>query len=210
MGFIQDRTPRPASRRILSDCVRIAVLDINGNNVNIGEFDSFSATHKDTLRTFRPVGELAELSLVTQGGWELSFSGGKIDWKLARLVGQHESYANPDHGGEVPVSPNIFLYKIANIAPLYSVEHTTMYYDGSQDTWIYEDVTLYNYSTNVDGDLAEVKESIKGYAARRKPSNETFILDDILAPLAQYHVEQAISKLIKERYTPKAKFGPAF
>lgn len=191
---------KPGEKRILSDHVRISVKDQRNHLVRVGEFDSFDATKQDSVRKFKPVGETYEIGLLHEGGWELTFSGGKVDWNLARLMSLQEAYMNDKSDNQRPFSLNPDAFNVRNITPLYNVEHTTVYYDGSTDTYVYEDVILHNFSTKVSNDLAEVNESVKGFAPRRRMSEDTFIVDVLLFPSAQYVVQDIVTKLQQDKY----------
>lgn len=198
---------KPGQRRIISDRVRLRVRTQNGKSVNIGEFDSFSATQQDSIRKFKPCGETRELQRYSPGGYDISIAGGKVDWSLARHMNQQELFVNKHSSHDLPLADQLleaFTGPIASkavlISPLFEIEQTFIYYDGSVETYIYEDVTFYNYAINIDSDLSEVKEAVKAFSPRKKVSGETFYLSEILNPTAAILVQNMVTDLQKNRY----------
>lgn len=210
---LQGVASKYGQKRLLSDRTRIFVKS-EGKIVRVGEFDTFSVTHRDSVRTFKPVGETREIAILQEAGYDLSFSGGKVDWNLARLLHKQELFYNtrkPGEGkgiastfGDFSVLPqNDIHYKVSHVAPKFEVEHTIFHYNGSIETYIYEDVTLYGYQIDVNGDLEQIRESVKGHSPRKTRSGSTFIVEEALNPGPFFVVENIISNLLETNYNNK-------
>lgn len=210
MGFLDYANAiasKYGQKRILSDRVRIFVKS-EGKHVKVGEFDSFSVTDKEAVRIFKPVGSTREISLITPGGHDLAFSGGKVDWTLARLMHRQELMTNAHKIEDVIAAPivgyNIFdltyIEKAVNIAPKFEVEHTITHYNGNIESFIYEDTMLFGYSIEQSADLGVVTESVKGFSPRKTRNGITFINDELLKPSANAVVENMVAQLIKNEY----------
>ena len=210
-NFIQ----KPGQKRLLSDRVRIFVKS-EGKIIRVGELDSFSATKRDNIRTFRPCGETREIAQLEDRGWDLSFSGGKVDWNLARLLHKQELLFNSRKPSEGAIGAPSFLgiglpgmgtidNKIVHIEPKFDVEHSIIHFNGSMESYIYEDVVLYNYSIDIGSDLEPIKETFKGHSPRKTRAGSTFIVDELITPGAASVVDGLISSILENERSNSGK-----
>lgn len=136
--------------RALSSSATITVKDpIIGVEIKIGEVDKFSAKSTSSIIKSRPIGTALETTQYKYGGYDLSFSGGKIDWELANLLHAQDTIARSI--GE---------------CPKFTVEQRIVFYDGHVETYLYNNVILSGYGVDINsGD--EIQESFSGYATER-------------------------------------------
>ena len=114
------------------------------------EVDRFSAKNNDELKKSRPLGETTHASHTVHMGWDLEFEAGKNNWNLSCFFQAQDEQMRK--GGRRP---------FARV-----VERVT-HLDGSDETWVYEEVSLFGYNEDIGSQTDEIKEKFSGYAKRR-------------------------------------------
>ena len=135
--------------RILGSMVKLQVYGPNGP-VNLAELDSFSADDQSELKKFRPLGQVKPHGQVIYGGYNLSFKGAKIDdsWDAVQL-GNDEALLN------------------GQAAPRYRIVDTTTWFNGTAETWVYDNVILYGFKVDKANAGDEIKQDFTGFAEIR-------------------------------------------
>ena len=142
--------------RVLGSSAVILLKGADGTEVNIGEVDKFSAKEMGDLKKSRPLGKTQYASNYDCQGYELSFDGGKVDWKLAALF---QAQAQQHAGG--------------GRSPYFTVVQTIKFFDGSEEKYEYTDVTIYDYNIDAGGSGDEVTEKFTGFAASRSAMSDS-------------------------------------
>lgn len=124
----------------------ISVNDQNGNKIDIGEVNKFSVKELGELKKSRAIGEHAVTATKTFEGYDLSFEGGKVDWKLAQLLHKADDQ----------------IYKFNARAPYFQVTQKIKYYNGVEETYTYENVILHGYNMDIDAN-DEIMEKFEGF-----------------------------------------------
>jgi hypothetical protein len=199
--FAKGIVKKPGQKRILSDRTTISVKS-NGKVIRIGDLDNFTVSSRDSIRVFRPVGETREYAQYESRGYDISFSGGKVDWQLARLLHKQEFLFNNRKAGQQDIPIELFLETnnlkdMRFINPVFEIEHTVNHYNGNIESWVYEEVTLYGYSLTVDGDLEQLKESAKGFSPTRSRGGGSLYIDESLPFGAASVVDRIILDALK-------------
>lgn len=132
-----------------------------GLDIQIGEIDGFSAKSTTSINKSRPIGASIETAQIRYGGFELSFKGGKVDWHLAKLLHAQDT-----------------LLRTIGVAPVFTIEQTVKYFDGSKEIFSYPNSVIFGYEFNADGADNELGENFSGFASYRIdldniPQNET-------------------------------------
>lgn len=170
----------PGKKRVLSNNAQIYFRDLNGGKILLGELDNFTFKNRDEIIIKKPAGFLHELVVgYKPGGWDLEFSGGKVDWKLMRyMVRQANITQFKDDGSEEPKLDTIKKTKM--IPASLDIEYTVYHYGGTIEQWIFTDVRLFNFQGVVNGDMVEIVESMKGFAPKCVPGGQYFAIDEAL------------------------------
>lgn len=124
----------------------ISVKDQNGNRIDIGEVSKFSVKELGELKKSRAIGEHSVTSTKTFEGYDLSFEGGKVDWKLAQLLHKADDR----------------IYTFSDRSPYFQVTQTIKYFNGITETYTYNDVTIYGYNMDIDAN-DEIMEKFEGF-----------------------------------------------
>lgn len=136
--------------RVLGQSALIKVRDPGtGLDIKIGEVDKFTAKSTSSLVKSRPIGTSLQTPHLQYGGWELSFSGGKIDWNLANTI----------HAQDV-------LLRSAGDYPAFNVESTIRHSDGSNETYLYVGVLIFGYEETMNTG-EEIGETFNGFSPER-------------------------------------------
>jgi hypothetical protein len=139
--------------RILASNATVKVKDpFTGFNIKIGEVDKFGVKANTELIKSRSIGNGLETTQLKYSGYDLTFSGGKVDWELARLM------HSQDH-----------LLNTTGLNPYFSVENTITYYDGTVETYVFNNVLIFGYDMNIESEN-EITESFSGYATSKTAS----------------------------------------
>lgn len=139
--------------RILGNNAEIFV-NLGAGVVSVGEVDKFSAKSLSEIKKSQALGQKTVTSNVVHMGWDLSFEGGKIDWKTAQAF--HAQDEQIVKGGR---------------APLFTVKQKITYYNGQVEEFEYTDVSLAGYELDMGGATEEMSEKFVGFAAARRASN---------------------------------------
>jgi hypothetical protein len=136
--------------------------------IPLGEIDSFEAESQTSIIKTRPVGFTNERATLNYGGWDLSFSGGKVDWARAHFYWLQDMRIR---NGKLP--PSLCIWQ--------TIEH----YNGSQEQYIYKNVVLFGLKFTASG-VEEVQESMSGFASARSIGYlDNTILSDVLGYAAR-------------------------
>jgi hypothetical protein len=106
--------------------------------------------------------------LIEDNGWDIQWSGGKVDWALAYMVFAQEQALAGNDDSNFPGGSNTFddlssLYK----APVFEISSTIKHYDGSIENYIYRDVQILTFGQEVSGENGQITESITAFSTRR-------------------------------------------
>ncbi len=136
--------------RILGSATQLQIYGPNGP-VNLAELDSFNADDQSELKKQRPLGRLEPHGQVVYGGWSLSFKGAKVndDWDQIQYANDQALLAG-------------------RAAPRYRIVDSTTWYSGNVESWIYDDVLLYNFKVDKANSGEEIKLNFTGFASKRK------------------------------------------
>lgn len=136
--------------RILgNNCILLMQSASTGLPIPIGEIDAFGAKSNTKIITSRPIGYIIEGATIQYGSWSLTFDSGKVDWSLAHFYWLQDSA----------------LLK-GNIQPNFNISQTITHYDGTVESYVYEDVTLFglDFTASID----EIREKIEGFSPKRR------------------------------------------
>jgi hypothetical protein len=137
-----------AKDRILGSSAKIELYASTG--VLSIEVDSFQKNQKHEIKTWHPLGEVAERQQLIYKGWDMDFKTGKIDSQIARFfdaIDQELLAGRP--------------------APRVRVTETITQFDGNTEVWIYPDTILYGYGGDASNSEDEIKENFKGACSKR-------------------------------------------
>lgn len=147
--------------RILGNNAVIYVQDRAGALIPVGEIDKFSAKKADELKKSQPLGDKWPTSQTVHRGWELSFEGGKVDWQLASLLHaqdqQIQGGSNPAAGGATTA------YGVGR-SPYFKVKQTITFFDGTMESWLWEEVSIHGYE--IDIPTEELTEKFSGFCGK--------------------------------------------
>lgn len=137
--------------RVRGSHAKIYVTDQKGNQIEVGEVNKFSVKELGELKKSRAIGEHEITSTKTFEGYDLSFEGGKVDWKLAHLL----------HSQDLEIISN-------QRTPYFKVEQRITYFGNEQnETFIYPQVTIYGYNMDIDAN-DEITEKFEGFCGARR------------------------------------------
>jgi len=124
--------------------------------LDLGELDEFEATQMSEVVKRRPMGYSIESTTYKYSGWNLSFRGGKVDWKLARWA------FNQDRAARIPGKTNGF-------SILQTVTHFDTRVGGlpAIEQYLYTNVVLFGLEQRFKGG-DDVTEEMKGFCAKRE------------------------------------------
>lgn len=141
--------------RLKGQHTKIFVKDADGKNIIVGEISKCSVKDLGELKKSRSLGEVEVTGSKSFEGYELSFEGGKVDWRLAQLMHlQDEHIANGER------------------SPYFQVETRFNYYNKASDTYTYPEVTIYDYNLDMDqGD--DAMEKFTGFCGAKRQHEAT-------------------------------------
>lgn len=159
--------------RVRGNHARIIVMDSTGNETDIGEVSKFSVKELGEVKKSRAIGQNSVTSNKTFEGYDLSFEGGKVDWRLAQILHRQDEK----------------IYE-GRRAPSFKVKQQVNFFDGSVEEYTYEDVTIYGYNLDIDAN-DELMEKFEGFCgklrttlpsgqARTSESANNAIVDELL------------------------------
>lgn len=144
--------------RISGNNAFIYVTDASGAKIEIGEVDKFSAKKADELKKAKPLGQKGITSWVEHGGWELSFEGGKVDFKLAQML--HAQDEQILKGGR---------------SPYFKVKERIEYMNGDIEEWEYPEVSIHGYEIDVPSE--ELSEKFSGFCGVNRIATQSSTVD---------------------------------
>lgn len=146
---------RVGKSRVLGSSALVYLSTSSTTKCLVGEVDKFSAKELSEIKKSRPLGKKQHASQADFQGWEMSFEGGKVDANQAALFQAITTqFLN---GGRTPY---------------FEVTQKITFYDGSEETYTYNDVTLYDFNVDVNGSGDEVMEKFTGFAASRTAADD--------------------------------------
>jgi hypothetical protein len=124
--------------------------------LDLGELDEFEATQMSEVVKRRPMGYSIESTTYKYSGWNLSFRGGKVDWKLARWA------FNQDRSARIPGKTNGF-------SILQTINHFDTRAGGipAVEQYLYTNVVLFGLEQKLRGG-EDITEEMKGYCGKRE------------------------------------------
>lgn len=158
----------PAQVVLSSKC--FITFKLNGEKEYVAEFDQFTKTKKvSEKKNFKPYGFTRNISLLVDNGWELTFSGKKIDSKLGALVSLQELLLN----GQTYSGFGDVLY--ANGAKLtFDIEEIITYKPDDKgipslvEIYTYKDSSIISYSEETPSDNQPVTFNISFFCGKRE------------------------------------------
>lgn len=141
--------------RLKGQHTRIFIKDANGDEINVGEISKFSVKDAGELKKSRSLGEAEVTGSKTFEGYELSFEGGKVDWRLAQML----------HLQDVNI-------KSGERSPYFQVETRFNYFNRESDTYCYPEVTIYGYNLDADAN-DEAMEKFEGFCGKLRTYTST-------------------------------------
>lgn len=139
--------------RVRGQHAKIYVQDQAGVNIEVGEISKVSVKDLGELKKSRAIGDAAITATKTFEGYDLSFEGGKVDWKLAQLLHLADD--------------QIFAGKRS---PYFNVQINVEFYDGAQEIYQYPDVTIHGYALDVDAN-DELTEKFEGFCGMKRTAS---------------------------------------
>ena len=136
--------------RLRGQHVKLQILGADGQPFQVGEISKCSVKELGELKKSRAIGEPGITSTKTFEGYDLSFEGGKVDWRLAQLM----------HLQDERIYTN-------SRSPYFQVSHIFTYYDNSTDTYIYPEVTIHGYNLDIDA-TDELTEKFEGFCGEKR------------------------------------------
>lgn len=136
--------------RIRGQHVKLSIQDKSGKSIDVGEISKCSIKELGELKKSRSIGEAGVTSTKTFEGYDLSFEGGKVDWRLAQMLHKQDDEI---YSGER--------------SPYFKVEQVFTYYDGGVDTYLYPEVTIHGYSLDIDAN-DELTEKFEGFCGEKR------------------------------------------
>lgn len=153
--------------RVLGSSAKIYINKSDLTTCQVGEVDKFSAKGNSELKKSRPLGAKLYASQIDPQGWDLSFEGGKVDWKLAALLQAQDRQVYQD-----------------GRSPYFTVTQTIKFSDGTLEQFNYYDVTIHSPNVDIGGSGDEVSEKFEGFAAYREAESGTTFDTDVTAQSA--------------------------
>lgn len=131
--------------RVRGQHTNVYVMDHDNKLIQVGEISKFSVKELGELKKSRAIGDAHITGTKTFEGFDLSFEGGKVDWKLAQLL----------HKADVEIYNG-------ERAPYFVVKTTFNYAGGTTDSYTYPEVTIHGYNLDVDAN-DELMEKFEGF-----------------------------------------------
>jgi len=138
-----------AKDSVLGSMAYVSVTTSSGPQ-SVGEVLKFSAKQEGDLKKKQPLGETKVHAQFVPQGWSLDWDGEKIDRELANLIASLEDN-----------------YHDGKPMPRFEFNQVIDHYDGTQEKYKFEDVTIYDYQFSQDKAAEAIKEQAKGFSPRR-------------------------------------------
>lgn len=135
--------------RILGSSATIEIYSSSGP-ISFGEIDSFNSEPEHELKKFHPLGQVEEHGQIIYKGYKLSFKGGKINGDLDAI---QEAIDTALLAGQS--------------APRYRITELTILFDGTVETWVYDNALIYNLKVDKSNAADEIKQDLSGWAPKR-------------------------------------------
>lgn len=169
MSFINNKMPKP---RVLSSSAElILVSSANQSEISIGEVDHFTFKKAfKQIKRWKPYGNKTEQILIEDQGWDIDFSGGKVDWNLAYLFYANEVALGGNFGdvSTNPKNPTAEDFGSLYNTPLFEILRTVKHYDGSIEQFRFKDVALLDYEEQGSENAAVISEKMSAWSPRRE------------------------------------------
>jgi hypothetical protein len=136
--------------RIYGSKAVISVVKTDGTAEPIGEVDKFTAKKIDELKKSQPLGEFLPTANVIHQGWDLTFEGGKVDWNMAALI----------HAQDLQI-------QLGGRSPYFTCQQVITYFNGTVETYQYNDVSIHGYEIDIAGSNEEITEKFAGFSRTR-------------------------------------------
>jgi len=141
--------------RVRGNHATVIVVDKSGKEINVGEISKFSVKELGEVKKSRAIGQNSVTANKTFEGYDLSFEGGKVDWRMAQLL--HRQDKNIYDGGR---------------APYFKVVQKVHFFDNSIEEYSYNDVIIYGYNLDIDAN-DELMEKFEGFCGTlRNPNHQ--------------------------------------
>ena len=137
--------------------------------ISLGEIDSFSAKSQTTIHKRRPVGFINDSAQLINGGWDLSFETGKVDWSLCHYYWLQEQRLRDN-----------------KTVPLFTITETISHYEGGlggfitgKEQYVYKNVVIYELDLNRS--IGDIQERFSAFSTNRTlgPIDNTILVDPI-------------------------------
>jgi hypothetical protein len=148
----------------------------DGSEVSVGEVSKFSVKELGEIKKSRSMGEQEVTANKTFEGYDLSFEGGKVDWRAAVIL----------HGQDKKI-------KDGERSALFKIKQQITYYGGLVEEYTYNDVVLYGYNLDMDAN-DEMTEKFEGFCGKIRVLNKDVTNSKIVAEDGA--VDAAIKALI--------------
>lgn len=157
--------------------------------IAIGEVNKLTVKTNNELRKSRSIGDSEQSSSLTFEGYELSFEGGKVDWKAAALLHQQDL--------EIVAGRRTPYFKV--------IQKLKYFGDNIIQSITYPEVTIYGYEMEVDAG-SEIQEKFSGFCGAKRSVDNTGKAKDEEANVTAY-IEAMILKALEsdknsETYKP--------
>jgi len=136
--------------RVRGNHARIFIVTSSGTEIDVGEVSKFSIKELGEVKKSRAIGQNSVTANKTFEGYDLSFEGGKVDWKLAQLLHKQDD-----------------LIYTGRRAPSFQVIQRVFFFDGSIEEYTFQDVTIYGYNLDIDAN-DELMEKFEGFCGKLK------------------------------------------
>lgn len=136
--------------RIRGQHTTIAVK-VGSTTIDVGEVSKFSVKELGELKKSRAIGDKNIAGNKTFEGYDLSFEGGKVDWKLAQLM--HSQDAAVYEGQRAPY------FQVTTKFTYYGID--------KEETYTYPEVVFHGYSLDVDAN-DELNEKWEGFCGEKR------------------------------------------
>lgn len=135
--------------RILGERTVLELYSTNGP-IQVGEIDSVDEEHMTEQKTWRPLSQKYDRQQTIHKGWKLSFKGGKIDDSVNSLA---QNLQDALINGQQE--------------PTYRATRAIEHYDGTFETYVYDNLKLYGFKEQTDKSDDEIKWDFEGFAPIR-------------------------------------------
>jgi hypothetical protein len=184
--------PRVLSSKSFISIGTPATDGIPAETLRLGEIDSFSVRKSmNVVKKWKPYGSKNDKILTEDTGWDINFLAGKVDFSVAYLFYLNEIVHRGFSQNTAPSQSEIAI-SLYN-KPLFEITHTIIHYDGTEETYVYGDVTLLNYDLNSGPDNSEIFESVSAFS----PYRDFYSTNDPSENAQEYKITNAVVKILE-------------